>query len=78
LTYHIRKHPKNVLTAHKQNIPSHQLVHIRHGQQNIPLKDVEDFLVERFDKCKKGTDFKNLRTKFGIGKKVYDIMSKPN
>jgi hypothetical protein len=68
LTHHIRKRPKNVLTALKQNIPSHQLVHIPHGQQNIPLKDVEDFLVERFDKCKKGTDFRNLRTKFGIGK----------
>jgi len=59
----------NNFRKEEKNVPSHQLGHIPPGRQNIPLKAVNTFLEERFDRFKEGTDFQNLEIKFDIGKR---------
>lgn len=64
-----RTNLQNGQAGNKKNVPSHQLDHIPHGRQNVPLKDVKAFLEERFDRFKVGTDFTDVKKKFGTGKR---------
>ena len=59
---------KNVRSYGRKNVPLQELGHISLGRQSVRLNDVKSFVEEQFDRYKKGTNFKNLQTKFGIGK----------